>query len=290
MRSPQGRRLSSAELVSQWPTSVPAERIASAPPGSRRRPPSDRRRPQHRRRLRAALRRRRRPRRPVAMDAKATSALLVEAFGDIGLETPRRPPPRLGDDRPQLPRRDRPAAGAPGPRRAADRRLPGAATTCSRPPAALALRLHDRARRLRRPPRHRGADVAVLDRQGRRLRPRRRGARRACSRAPQACRAPCSSPPSVGDHAAFERCQALGFTYFQGEYFAKPRTVPPPRRRHRRPRLAAPPGRADRRRRLLRGPRADHLLRRRPVAEAAALRQLRVLRAAAHRVARSARR
>jgi c-di-GMP phosphodiesterase len=28
----------------------------------------------------------------------------------------------------------------------------------------------------------------------------------------------------VGDHAAFERCKELGFTYFQGEYFAQPRT------------------------------------------------------------------
>ena len=28
----------------------------------------------------------------------------------------------------------------------------------------------------------------------------------------------------VGDHAAFLRCQELGFTYFQGEYFAQPRT------------------------------------------------------------------
>jgi EAL and modified HD-GYP domain-containing signal transduction protein len=27
----------------------------------------------------------------------------------------------------------------------------------------------------------------------------------------------------VGDHAAFERCRSLGFTYFQGEYFAQPR-------------------------------------------------------------------
>ena len=27
----------------------------------------------------------------------------------------------------------------------------------------------------------------------------------------------------VGDHAGFERCKALGFTYFQGEYFAQPR-------------------------------------------------------------------
>src|SRR3954452_2336662 len=28
----------------------------------------------------------------------------------------------------------------------------------------------------------------------------------------------------VPDHACFERCQELGFTYFQGEYFARPRT------------------------------------------------------------------
>jgi c-di-GMP phosphodiesterase len=28
----------------------------------------------------------------------------------------------------------------------------------------------------------------------------------------------------VGDGAAFERCKELGFTYFQGEYFAQPRT------------------------------------------------------------------
>src|SRR5262245_57764239 len=28
----------------------------------------------------------------------------------------------------------------------------------------------------------------------------------------------------VGDHAAFDRCRELGFTYFQGEYFAQPRT------------------------------------------------------------------
>src|SRR3954453_20621029 len=27
----------------------------------------------------------------------------------------------------------------------------------------------------------------------------------------------------VGDHAAFDRCKDLGFTYFQGEYFAQPR-------------------------------------------------------------------
>ena len=37
---------------------------------------------------------------------------------------------------------------------------------------------------------------------------------------------------NVGDHAAFERCKALGFTYFQGEYFAQPRIF-----RHR----ASPP-------------------------------------------------
>ena len=28
---------------------------------------------------------------------------------------------------------------------------------------------------------------------------------------------------NVADHAAFERCRALGFTYFEGEYFSQPR-------------------------------------------------------------------
>src|SRR3954452_10464638 len=28
---------------------------------------------------------------------------------------------------------------------------------------------------------------------------------------------------NVGDHAAFERCRELGFTYFEGEYFSRPR-------------------------------------------------------------------
>ena len=37
------------------------------------------------------------------------------------------------------------------------------------------------------------------------------------------CRARCSSPPRSATTPRFERCQELGFTYFQGEYFAQPR-------------------------------------------------------------------
>ena len=129
----------------------------------------------------------------------------------------------------------------------------------------------------------------MLDRQGRDRRPRRRRAAPACSRR-RAPRAPCWSPPTSRTTRAFQRVQGHGFTYFQGDYFAKPRLF-----RHRGVATAGLGSLrqlvgADRRRRLLRGPRADHLVRRRPVAEAAALRQLRLLRAAAHRVARCARR
>ena len=43
----------------------------------------------------------------------------------------------------------------------------------------------------------------------------------------------------VGDHAAFERCRELGFTYFQGEYFAQPRIFKHRGVATRRHRLAA---------------------------------------------------
>ena len=38
----------------------------------------------------------------------------------------------------------------------------------------------------------------------------------------------------VPDADDFDRCRALGFTYFQGDFFAKPRMVAPSRRGHRR--------------------------------------------------------
>ena len=227
-----------------------------------------------------------------AMDAKATSALLVDAFGDIGLETlaGRHPawvtiarnflveigPPPVRPDRAVLQITAYPAR---------DDLLADAA-------AARAQRLHDRARRattaaddLER------ADVALLDRrvdvgQRRRSSDLPRDPARARS-----CRARCSSPPTCRRPRRRSSAAAtLGFTYFQGEYFAQPRLF-----RHRGVATAGL-GSLRRlaeltaRRRLLRGPRADHRLRRRPVAEAAALRQLGLLRPAADASARSARR
>ncbi len=102
-------------------------------------------------------------------------------------------------------------------------------------------------------------------------------------RARRACRARCSSPPT----SATTRPSSAAATSASrtSRASASPSRGP---FRHRGVATAGlgslrPLGRADRRRRLLRGPRADHRLRRRPVAEAAALRQLRLLRAAAHR-------
>ena len=78
------------------------------------------------------------------------------------------------------------------------------------------------------------------------------------------------------------RCAALGFTTFQGEFFGRPD--------HTRQRRVGTGGisslaaLADRRgsRRELRGARARDRQRRRPLAQAPALRQLRLLRAPAH--------
>src|ERR1700748_3455848 len=74
-----------------------------------------------------------------SMDAKATSALLVDAFGDIGLEGLAGRPPGVGHDAAQLPGRDRAAAGAAGPRGAADQGLPGARRPADDPAAARPL-------------------------------------------------------------------------------------------------------------------------------------------------------
>ena len=160
-----------------------------------------------------------------AMDAKATSALLVEAFGDIGLET-------LAGRHPAwvtIARNFLVEIGPPPVR--PDRAVLQIKAYHARddlladPPEALAQRLHDRARRVggRDGRQRRGAHVAVLDRAGRR--------RQASSieELPRVLRVPKMQgallvATDVGDHAAFERCKALGFTYFQGEYFAQPRT------------------------------------------------------------------
>ena len=117
---------------------MPAAASDSRPPGSRGRPPSDRGRAQCRRGLRAALRRLGRPRRP----GDGRQGHLRPARRGLRRHRPgdaRRPPPRLGDDRPQLPGRDRPAAGAPRPRRAADQGLPRPRRPARDPAEALAL-------------------------------------------------------------------------------------------------------------------------------------------------------
>ena len=94
----------------------------------------------------------------------------------------------------------------------------------------------------------------------------------------------------VGDHAAFERCKELGFTYFQGEYFAQPRTF-----KHRGVGTSGI-GSLRRLSELTAGEVSFEDLERiiasgrRALAEAAALRELRLLRAAADRLAPCARR
>ena len=209
-----------------------------------------------------------------AMDAKATSALLVEAFGDIGLETlaGRHPawvtiarnflveigPPPVRPDRAVLQIKAYHARedllqilqklSRSGYTIALDEWNGEMATNveelmslCSIVKVDVSKVAPDDLPRVLRQPKLQGALLVATE---------------------------------VGDHAAFERCKELGFTYFQGEYFAQPRTF-----KHRGVgtsgigslrRLS----RADRRRRVLRGPRADHRFGRRPVAEAAALREL----------------
>ncbi len=81
----------------------------------------------------------------------------------------------------------------------------------------------------------------------------------------------------VADADELTRCQVLGFSHFQGEFFARPGG----KRGSRRPgfrRVAAGALGADRVGGVVRGPRADHRRRRRPLDRAAAPRQLGLLR------------
>ena len=157
-----------------------------------------------------------------AMDAKATSALLVDAFGDIGLEqlAGRHPawltiarnflveigPPPVRPDRAVLQIAAYPAQDD----------LLGVLQQLGRSGYTIALDDYD------------GRDdlgtlmslcsIVRIDVAARRPRGPARRDRRA-----DACRARCSSPPTCRTTRRSPRCRDLGFTYFQGEYFAQPR-------------------------------------------------------------------
>jgi len=159
-----------------------------------------------------------------AMDAKATSALLVEAFGDIGLETlaGRHPawvtiarnflveigPPPVRPDRAVLQIKAY----------SAREDLLAILQKLARSGYTLALdeyegQLIDNVEELMGLCSIVRVDVGAVSAEDlpRILRvPKMQGAMLVAV--------------NVGDHAAFERCKALGFTYFQGEYFAQPRT------------------------------------------------------------------
>jgi len=159
-----------------------------------------------------------------AMDAKATSALLVEAFGDIGLEmlAGRHPawvtiarnflveigPPPVRPDRAVLQIKAYHARDD----------LLTILQKLARSGYTLALdeydgSLIDNVEDLMALCSIVRVDVSKIDAEDlpRVLSvPKRQGAMLVAT--------------EVGDHAAYERCKELGFTYFQGEYFAQPRT------------------------------------------------------------------
>ena len=159
-----------------------------------------------------------------AMDAKATSALLVEAFGDIGLETlaGRHPawvtiarnflveigPPPVRPDRAVLQIKAYSARDD----------LLTILQKLARSGYTLALDEYD------------GAAVDnVEELMGLCSIVRVDVSKVSVEDLPQILRVPKMQgamlvATEVGDNAAFERCKALGFTYFQGEYFAQPRT------------------------------------------------------------------
>jgi EAL and modified HD-GYP domain-containing signal transduction protein len=159
-----------------------------------------------------------------AMDAKATSALLVEAFGDIGLETlaGRHPawvtiarnflveigPPPVRPDRAVLQIKAYHARddllhilqklSRSGYTIALDewagemsQNIEELMSLCSIVKVDVSAVAPDDLPALLRAPKLQGALLVATE---------------------------------VADHAGFERCKALGFTYFQGEYFAQPRT------------------------------------------------------------------
>jgi EAL and modified HD-GYP domain-containing signal transduction protein len=158
-----------------------------------------------------------------AMDAKATSALLVDAFGDIGLETlaGRHPawltiarnflveigPPPVRPDRAVLQIKAYQARND----------LLTILQTLARQGYTIALdeyegQTGDGVEELMAL-----CSIVKIDM-----------SRIPADELPRVLRAPKMQgallvAAEVGDHAAFDRCRELGFTYFQGDYFAQPR-------------------------------------------------------------------
>ena len=158
-----------------------------------------------------------------AMDAKATSALLVEAFGDIGLET-------LAGRHPawvQIARNFLVEIGPPPVR--PDRAVLQIMAYQAREDLLAILQKLSRS----------GYTIALDEWTGE-MGTNVEELMSLCSivkvdvsavpasELPRVLRVPKMQgsllvATNVGDHAAFERCKDLGFTYFQGEYFAQPR-------------------------------------------------------------------
>ncbi|HWK29864.1 MAG TPA: HDOD domain-containing protein [Solirubrobacter sp.] len=159
-----------------------------------------------------------------AMDAKATSALLIEAFGDIGLETLAGRHPAwvtiarnfLVEIGPPPVRPDRAVLQIKAYQARQD--LLQILQQLARSGYTIALDEYDgtlidnveELMSLCSIVRIDVSRVAPADLQRVTRLPRLQGALLVAT--------------SVADHAAFTRCRELGFTYFQGEYFAQPRT------------------------------------------------------------------
>ena len=159
-----------------------------------------------------------------AMDAKATSALLVEAFGDIGLETLAGKHPAwvtiarnfLVEIGPPPVRPDRAVLQIKAYQARDD--LLAILQKLSRSGYTIALdewegEMGHNVEELMSLCSIVKVDVAAVsaeDLPGVLRVPKMQGALLVAT--------------NVGDHAAFDRCKALGFTYFEGEYFAQPRT------------------------------------------------------------------
>ncbi|HET6551376.1 MAG TPA: HDOD domain-containing protein [Solirubrobacter sp.] len=159
-----------------------------------------------------------------AQDAKTTSALLVEAFGDIGLETLAGRHPAwvtiarnfLVEIGPPPVRPDRAVLQIKAYHAQPD--LLGILQTLSRSGYTIALDEWDGELTANVEELMSLCSIVKVD---------------ICAvgleRLPEVLRAPKLQgallvATEVADHAMFERCRELGFTYFQGEYFAKPRT------------------------------------------------------------------